>query len=108
MRTHEHSKLSRDRERQHEVGAWQQLPKLVVQPSLGLPALADRAVPIPTRFQNVMELLALLASIYDTSRVWSSATLDRNHGLDLIRRHTISKLFQVGWPIVTEDFADRW
>jgi hypothetical protein len=69
--------------------------------------LADRAVPVPTRFQNVVEFLALLASINDASRVWRSATHDRNHGLDLIRRHTVSELFQVSWSVGSEDFTDR-
>ena len=96
------------RERQHEVSARQQLLKLVLQPSLSLTALAHRAVPVPTRFQNVVEFLALLASINDDSRVWCSATHDRNHGLDLIRRHTVSELFQIGWPVDSEDFTDRW
>jgi hypothetical protein len=84
MRSHKRSSLIRDRERHHEVIAGQQLPKLVLQPDLGLTSLADRAMPVPTRLRDVMEFLALLALINDASRVWRSATLNRNQRLDLI------------------------
>ena len=55
----------------------------------------------------MVEFLALLASINDASRVWRSAKHDRNHGLDLIRRHLVSELFQVSWPVGSEDLTDR-
>jgi hypothetical protein len=64
-------------------------------------------MPVPTRFQNVMELLALLAPINDASRIWRSATHDRDQGFDLIRWHLVSELLQVGWSIGSEDIADR-
>jgi hypothetical protein len=65
-------------------------------------------MPVPTRFQNVMELLALLAPINDASRIWRSATHDRDQGFDLIRWHLVTELLQVGWSIASEDIADRW
>jgi hypothetical protein len=64
-------------------------------------------MPVPTRFQNVMELLALLAPINDASRIWRSATHDRDQGFDLIRWHLVSELLQVGWSIGSEDITDR-
>ena len=45
-----HSKLSRNRKGQHEVGTRQKLPKLLLQPSFCFAALADWAVPVPARF----------------------------------------------------------
>ena len=65
-------------------------------------------MPVPARFQNVMELLALLAAIDDASCVGRSASHDRHHGLDLIGVHFIRELFQVGRSVVTQDFTDRW
>jgi hypothetical protein len=67
MRAHKESKLRWYGEGQHEVGARQQLAQLLLQPSLCFAPLADRAVPVPARFQNVMELLALLAAINNAS-----------------------------------------
>jgi hypothetical protein len=83
------------------------LLKLLLQPSLGFAALADRAMPVPARFQNVVEFLALLASINNTARIWRPTTHDRNHGLDLIGVHLVSELFQVGWSVSPEDLTDR-
>ena len=107
IRTHEHSKLCRDGERQHEVSAREQLLKLALQPSLGFAPLADWTVPVSARFQNMMELVALLTTIDDATRVRCPAPHDRNHRLDLIGVHTASELFQVGRPVIAEDFTDR-
>jgi hypothetical protein len=107
MRAHKHSKLSRDGKRQHEVDARQQLLKLLLQPNFCSAPLADWAMPVPARFQNVMEFLALLAAIDDTARIWRPTTHDGYYRLDLIGVHLVSELFQVGWPVGTEDLTDR-
>jgi hypothetical protein len=87
MRTHKGSKLSWHSEGEHKVCARQLLLELLLQPEFGFTALADRTMPVSTGFQDMMQLLALLASINDAASVFGSATHDRNHGLDLIGMH---------------------
>ena len=55
--------------------------------------LTDGVVPVPARFQNVMELFALLAAVHNASRVWCAATHNCNHSLGVDIGHLEIKGF---------------
>jgi hypothetical protein len=97
----------RQREGDQEVGHQQQQFLLPREPGLGGVVLAGRAVAVAVGMVTVALGTAGRADVELAAKCLGATVLNRLHRRQLARQHPLAKLGSVGWPIATEDLAER-